>query len=209
MNIIPKFSGAVPTDDRSILDALRGSDLIRKATAERDTHVVAFRKTVAAKIAKMEAEADGKYPKQQAELQLLIKESREAEIAYRRKADQAYEFQSKMSAGWSVHGNELARLEAQLAETASSEIVPFISEMLSMADDCFRQREVHQAVTVVNILGEKSSAERSNSSSVLARRAAIREAIEAAEKMRLEPDQSSVPERLQQLRQSLPAIKGA
>ena len=62
MNITPKFSGAALTDDRSILDALRGSELVRKAAAERDSHVTAFRKTAAQKLAQLEASAEVSFP---------------------------------------------------------------------------------------------------------------------------------------------------
>jgi hypothetical protein len=208
MNKFPMFSGAAPIDDKGIMDALRGSDIVRKAAAERDTHVVGVRKTAVAKLEKMAAEVEGKFSKQQAELQQAIKESREAEIAYRRKADRAYELQSRSSAEWSLHGQEIARLETQLAETASAEIVPFIADMRTLWENCLKQYEVHHSVETVNIIGKKISVTRNNESSVHARQEAIRDAIEAAEKMRLEPDQSTVAVRLEQLRQDLPSIKG-
>ena len=64
MNIIPKFSGAVQISDKSILDALRGTEVLRKAIAEKDTHVLAFRKTAAEKLAKIDAaEAEISFPK--------------------------------------------------------------------------------------------------------------------------------------------------
>jgi hypothetical protein len=207
MNKFPLFSGAAPIDDKSIMDALRGSELVRKAAADRDTHVVAFRKTAATKLAKIQEEAEGRFPKRQVELQLAIKAAREAEIEYRRKADAAYELQSKMSAEHSAHGNEIARLEAQLAETASPEIVPFIADMRLLWEDCLKQYQVHHSVEVVNILGKKGSITQNNKSSVQARQEAIRDAITAAEAMRLEPDQSTVSARLQELRQNLPAIE--
>lgn len=209
MNKYPIFSGAAPIDDRGILDALRGSEMIRKAVTERDTHVVAFRKTVAGKLEKIEAAATERFPKMRSELEAAIKEAREAEIAWRRKADRAFDLQSKSSAESSLHGIEVGRLQGQLAETASPEIVPFVADMWSLWEDCLKRFEVHHAVETVNILGKKGAVTQNNKESILARQEAIRDAIAAAEAMRLEPDQSTVSVRLQELRQNLPAIKGA
>ena len=206
MNKFPMFSGAVPVDDKGLMTALRDTDFARKAVAEHETHVVASRKTIVTKLAKMDADSEGRYPKQQAELRLLVEKSREAENAYRRASDRAFEFQAKMSAEWSVHGNEIARLESQLAETASPLIGPFILDMQLMWENCLKQHEVRHATVTVNIIGQKTVSSKSNKSAIFARQEAIRDAIKAAESMRLEPDQASVPERLQQLRNALPAI---
>jgi hypothetical protein len=207
MNKFPQFSGAVPIDDRGILDALRGSDIVKKATAERETHVVAFRKTVAGKLTKNEAEAEVKFPKMRTELDAAVKAAREAEILWRQKADLAYELQAELSAAHALHGNELARLESQLAETASPEISIFISEMRLAWDECFSKLEVHHEAQPENVITRRSErSTRTNQVSLLARQTAIREAIAAAESMRLEPDQSTVSVRLQELRQNLPSI---
>lgn len=209
MNKFPQFSGAVPVDDKSILDALRGSDLIRKAVSERDTHVLAFRKNSADKLAKLDAEAEIKFPKMRAELEAAIREARDAEVAWRRKADRAYEIQAALSAASSVHTVELTRLEAQLAETASPEISIFIAEMRVLWDQGFSKFEAHHETEVVNrVTDKRERSTRSNGPSVLARQNAIREAIALAEAMRLEPDQSTVSARLQQIRNELPAVVG-
>ena len=203
----PKFTGAAPIDDKAMLDALRGSDLIRKAVAERDTHVVAFRKTTAAKLAKIEAEAETKFPKMRTELDAAIRDARAAEIAWRQKADRAYEIQAALSAASSLHGHDLARLEGQLAETASPEISIFISEMRLLWEACFSQFQVHHKEEVVNQITRRRERHTiNNEKSLLARQHAIREAIAAAEAMRLEPDQANVSVRLQDIRNNLPAI---
>jgi len=58
---------------KDILDALRGSELVRKAVAERDTHVLVFRKTAAERLAKIDAAAEISFPK--------LRAAREAAIA--------------------------------------------------------------------------------------------------------------------------------
>jgi hypothetical protein len=207
MNKFPQFSGAVPIDDRGILDALRGSDIVKKATAERDTHVVAFRKTVAGKLAKIEAEAEVKFPKMRTELDVAVKVSREAEIVWRQKADNAYALQAALSAEHGRHCNELASLESQLAETASPEISIFIYDMRLAWDECFSKFEVHHDVEKENIITRsRERSTRTNVVTLKARQTAIRDAIASAEAMRLEPDQSTVSVRLQELRQNLPSI---
>jgi hypothetical protein len=209
MNKFPMFSGAaVPIDDRGILDALRGSDIVKKATAERDSSVLAFRKAAVAKLAKLKADADGRFPKLRAEFEAARDDARAAEIAWRQKADRACEIQSKLSADSATFTNDVAKAEAHLAETASPEILPFIADMWSLWEDAAKQiatREV--AETSVRLLDRTKILQVSNRTSVLARREAIRDAIEAAENMRLEPDQSTVSARLQELRHNLPAIE--
>jgi len=208
MNKFPMFSGAVPLDDRGILDALRGSDIVKKATAERATSVLALRTAAASKCAKLVADADDRFPKMRAQLEVAIRDARAAEIAWRQKADRTYEIQSQLSAESSTFTIKLADMERQLAETSCPEIVPFIADMWAMWEDCFKRFAFEHSVVATSFLGPKNNVTRNNKKSVQARQSAIRSAIDAAEAMRLEPDQSTVPAQLQELRQNLPTIKG-
>src|SRR5260370_32719888 len=97
MNIIPKFSGAVPIDDKGILDALRGSELVRKAAAEKDTHVLAFRKTAADKLAKIDAAAEISFPKLRAAREAAIAKAHAAELEWRKACHVAQQAQADSS----------------------------------------------------------------------------------------------------------------
>jgi hypothetical protein len=209
MNKFPMFSGApVPLDDRSTLDALRGSDIVKKAIAERDNSVLAVRKTAAAKLTKLKADADVRFPKQRAEFEAARDDALAAEIEWRRAQDRACGLQSKLSAdSWTLM-NDVETIEAQLAETASTEIQLFIVSMWAMWEDAAKELGTREVVeTSRRLLDSKKYVTVSNLASVLARREAIRDAIAAAEKMRLDIDQSTVSARLEQLHQALPAIE--
>jgi hypothetical protein len=209
MNIIPKFSGAAPIDDRGILDALRGSELVRKAAAEKDTHVLAFRKTAAEKLTKIEAAAEVSFPKLRAAREVTIAKAHAAEIEWRKACDVAQQAQRDLSSASHTHSTEQQKLEAQLIETASPEIAIFLSDMRDEWEKCFKQFAFHSSTETENrITGKKSTITVNNRASVMARQEAIREAQAAAEAMRLEPDQSTVSARLQKLRNELPAIAG-
>jgi hypothetical protein len=209
MNIIPKFSGAVQISDKSILDALRGTEVLRKAVAEKDTHVLAFRKTAAEKLAKIDAAAEVSFPKLRAAREATIAKATAAEIEWHKACNVAQQAQRDLSSASHTHSTELQKLEAQLIETASPEIAIFLSDMRDEYEKCFKQFAFHNSTETVNVItGRKVAVNANNKKSVMARQEAIRDAQAAAEAMRLEPDQSTVSARLQELRNNLPAIAG-
>lgn len=209
MNITPKFSGAALTDDRSILDALRGSELVRKAAAERDSHVTAFRKTAAQKLVQLEASAEVSFPKLRAAREATIAAARIAEIEWRKACDAAQQAQRELSSASHGFSTEQAKLEAQLIETASAEIALFLAEMRDEWERCFKLFGFSTSTETANaVTGAKTTITVNNKRSVMDRQEAIRDAQAAAEAMRLEPDQSTVTARLQELRNNLPAIGG-
>lgn len=209
MNIIPKFSGAVQISDKDILDALRGTEVLRKAVTEKDTHVLAFRKTAEEKLAKIDAAAEISFPKLRAAREAAIAKATAAEIEWHKACDVAQQAQRDLSSASHTHSTELQKLEAQLIETASPEIAIFISDMRDEFEKCFKRFAFHNSVETVNqITGRKAYVNVNNRKSVMARQEAIRDAQAAAEAMRLEPDQSAVSARLQELRNNLPAITG-
>ena len=209
MNIIPKFSGAAPIDDKAILDALRGSELVRKAAAEKDTHVLAFRKTAAEKLAKIDAAAEVSFPKLRAAREAAIAKATAAEIEWHKACAIAQQAQRDLSSASHTHSTELQKLEGQLIETASPEIAIFLSDMRDEYEKTFKKFAFHNSSETVNVVtGRRAGVNVNNKKSVMARQEAIRDAQAAAEAMRLEPDQSTVSARLQELRNNLPEIAG-
>jgi hypothetical protein len=209
MNVFPKFSGAAPFDDKSILDALRGSELVRKAAAEKDTHVLAFRKTAAEKLAKIDAAAEISFPKLRAAREAAIARATAAEIEWHKACNVAQQAQRDLSSASHMHSTEFQKLEAQLIETASPEIAIFLSDMRDEYEKCFKQFAFRNSTETVNhITGKRAVTNTNNRASVMARQEAIRDAQADAEGIRLEPDQSTVSARLQELRNNLPTISG-
>src|ERR1700676_4515216 len=206
MNInFPKFSGApLAVDDRTILDRI-----IQKEKAQEAPHVLAFRKTTAEKLTKIEAAAEVSFPKLRAAREAAIEKANAAEIVWRKACDVAQQAQRDLSSASHAHSTEQLKLEAQLIETASPEIAVFLSDMRDEWEKCFKRFAFHNSVETVNaITGRTAAVNVNNKKSVMARQEAIRDAQAAAEAMRLEPDQSTVSARLQELRNNLPAIAG-
>jgi hypothetical protein len=207
MNISPKFGGAVPTTNEGILDLLKGSKFIEDVAAEKTKHVLAFRKTAAGKLAKIEADAEVTFPKLRTARDRANAAALAAEIEWRKACDIAQQAQRDVSSASHTHSTEQLKLEQQLIETASPEIAMFLSEMRDELEKSFKRFAFHNSVETVNrITGKKADVTVNNRASVMARQEAIREAQAVAEAMRLEPDQSTVSARLQQLRNNLPAI---
>jgi hypothetical protein len=183
--------------------------LVRKAAAEKDTHVLAFRKTAAEKLAKIDAAAEISFPKLRAAREATIAKATAAEIEWRKACDVAQQAQRDLSSASHTHSTELQKLEGQLIETASPEIAIFLSDMRDQWEACLKKFAFHNSAETVNrITGKKTNVTVNNRASVMARQEAIRDAQAAAEAMRLEPDQSTVSARLQELRNNLPAIAG-
>lgn len=206
MNInYPKFSGGpLAVDDRTILERI-----IQKEKAQEAPHVLAFRKTAAEKLAKIEADAEVSFPKMQAAREAAIAKANAAEIVWRKACDVAQQAQRDLSSASHTHSTEQWKLESQLIETASAEIAIFLSDMRDEMDKSFKRFAFHSHVETVNVItGKKAEVTVNNKKSVMARQEAIRDAQAAAEAMRLEPEQSTVSARLQELRNNLPAIAG-
>jgi hypothetical protein len=210
MNIsYPSFVGAPLPEDKELLAALRGSEFVRKVVAERNTTVLAFRKTAADKLAKLEAAAEVSFPKLRKAKERAEASARAAEIAWRDACTVAQQAQRDLSSASHTHSAEQLKLEQQLAETASPEIALFIADMRDQVEATFKQFRYQTASETENVVtGKKRDVTVNNAKSIQARQEAIRDAIGSAEAMKLDPDQASVPARLQDLRNNLPAISG-
>lgn len=209
MNVVPKLAGGPLTDDRAVLDVLRGSEFVQKATAARAAQVLNFRKAAAKKLADLETSTAKLLTDLRAAREAAIEEARAAEIRWREASNNAQRAQNALSSASHNFSSEQIRLENQLVETANPEITLFLSEMYEELEKALKSFAFHHHIETKNVItGSKTVITVNNKTSVLSRREAIREAIAAAEAMRLDPDQSAVSERLQELRQALPAIKG-
>jgi len=210
MNLnFPKFVGAALPDDKTLFEAIRGSEMARKLVAERNKNVFDFRKIATDKLSKLESAAEASFSKLRDARDAANAAARAAEIAWHASCQAAQQAQRDLSSASHVFSTEQQKLEQQLAETASPEIAIFISDMRDEWENCFKQFGFSTSTETVNhITGKKTDVTINNRASVMARQQAIRDAQAAAEAMRLEPDQSTVSARLQELRNNLPAIAG-
>ena len=87
-------------------------------------------------------------------------------LRYRRIDELTYGLQAQLSAESSTDTNEFAKLERNLAETASPEILPFIADMWALWEDYFKHYEVHHGIETSNrVLDRTSTMTRSNKAS--------------------------------------------
>lgn len=208
MNIIPKMSGAALTDDKMILETLLNSDIGKKAIADRQKDVLAFRTSAAKKLAELDAAAAVSFPKLRAAREAAEAEAIAAERRWCEARNRAQQARQAISSASFAHDAALREAEAKLLSTAHPEISLFLSEMDDAWDACFKQFGYHNGSETNRITGKRVEYTASNAASIQARQSAIREAQQLARLMRLEPDQSTVSARLQELRNGLPAIKG-
>ncbi|MET3907102.1 hypothetical protein ABID59_001433 [Bradyrhizobium sp. S3.3.6] len=208
MNIIPKMSGAALTDDKLILETLLNSEIGKKAIADRQKDVLAFRTSAAKKLAELDAAAGASFPKLRAAREAAEAEAIAAERRWREACDRAQQARQAISTASFAHDAALREAEAKLLSTAHPEIALFVSEMDDAHEACFRQFGYSNGSETNRITGKRVDYTVNNAASIQARQHAIREAQERARQMRLEPDQTTVPARLQELRNGLPAIKG-
>jgi len=222
MNAVRKLS-LVSDRDRA-LDALAASPAARKAQLEHEALTLAKRKELAAQRSKLDEIAGRDLPKLQADVDVALKEFLEAQngclqhywshggkfmaakAIARAKLDAARDASMMASL---AHGTARDSIERELRRSAAPSIALFVSEM---RDAWFAARsttlEVRSHLVRNPITGKASEAIASNAASITARMIAIRAAINAAETMALEADQSNVDIRLEKLRQALPAIGG-
>jgi hypothetical protein len=195
-----------PTTDAVVLDALRRTPVVEKAVAERAAAVVAERRALAARLAEVEDGAPAKH-------YLALVKQHEAAIEAARAAHKAYEtaqhkvavvHAERMTASFSIHG-ERNELIAKLHATAErAEIDAFISAMRDELQATRRMADSREVTVTNKLTGKRGLKTYNNGAALAGRLLAISDAIQAAEDMRLLPDQASVPARLAELRAALP-----
>lgn len=195
-------------DAAETLSILQNSSVVRQAKAEKAQLIAEERKIAAQLREKLESQQEKEYLEMAAALDEQFKAVqaaeaalRDAKIAYGRLFGQQQGRKSNLD----LQVNDLS---AQLRRTCDPSISLFISDMLDELAYGLQQFRVSPEIVEQNsATGATRRRVESNAASVNARAKAIREAIDAAEQMKLEADQSKVPERLQEMRNGLPAVK--
>ena len=102
---------------------------------------------------------------------------------------------------------ELQKIESQLTETAHPAIDTAVAQLRDLLDVALKTPVVESSTTVINqITGKRTTVAGRPLVTPAMRAQAIRSAIAEAMSFKLQPDQSGVPARLEEIRTSLPQI---
>lgn len=195
-----------PIPDAIVLDALRRAPAVEKAVADRAAAIVAERKALVARLAEIEDGAPARrYLDAVKRTEKLAEEADKAHRAFEAAKlafDQAYAERVIASQTIATERTEvIAQLHAGADNTAIDAFVHWARIELTTTRKAIDARE---QVTENKITGARNFTVESNSALVAARVLSLNEAITEAEDLRLLPDQSSVPAKLQELRNRIP-----
>ncbi len=196
--------------DRSdqIIDALSQTPAVKDALASQHTRSVATRADLRRELAELEKAATKELPKLSKAVDSAIEGQRRAEVALleaKRAVDRAVSARSNFSFSYDRQADVLNGLLRAGADNAS--IDAFVSWANKAIDEARRAPiAIDVQTTTSQVTKAKITTASTNKPSILARIDALRSAIEKAEAMRLESDQSNVTGALAALKAALPAI---
>jgi len=194
-------------DASETLEILNGSSFVQQAKAEKASRIAEQRKLAAQMCARTDDERlkhsrakDKRHAEAMAAIEAAQKALDDARIAY----GKTLAADSNLAHQLDARFDEATRV---LLETSDPSIALFISEMMDAWADTRKMTRIGPEIRSRNVItGKVNVSIESNSVSVKDRLKAIRNAIQQAEEMKLDVDQSSVPERLQKLRNELPVV---
>ena len=190
------------------LAAISSTAPVIAALKQQSAEMTARRRSLVAQLTELERSTDDSFPKLDAAVAKAEAEFKRLEkllLAAQAAAMQA--MSAKNSASF-AYSNERDRLEGLLKAEADPAISGFRHDMI---DELQLARKTFVAMTQSvrhPVTGAVTERMVNNSASIAARVLAINNAIEEAETLRLEPDQTLVPGRLAALRAALPAVTG-
>ncbi|SIR06698.1 hypothetical protein SAMN05880590_11197 [Rhizobium sp. RU35A] len=195
-------------DAAETLSLLHGSSVVQAARAEKVKRIAEARKLAVEMRDRVDAIREKEFPEMDAALakkfvavQSAEKALHDAKVAYGEAFRRNMVRKNELDFAFNEHNRHLL-------ETCDPSIDLFISEMRDALYDAHRMVRIGPEVIERHpVTGRTNRRWETNAPSVNARVSAIREAMDAAERMKLEADQSKVPERLQKIRNELPAVK--
>ncbi|HBF32095.1 hypothetical protein [Rhizobium sp.] len=195
-------------DQAETLAILQGSSFVQQAMQEKSARIAQERKLADQKRAEIDRLREKEYPALNEKLRRGLEEVQAAEKALEQ-AKRAYgdlfrsNLQRKMALDRAF--DDETRL---LLTSCDPSIDLFVSEMHDAIDEARRSVTIsHEIIERHPVTGKITRRVESNASLVNARLQAIREAMDSANALKLEPDQSKIPQLLEALRQELPAVK--
>ena len=198
---------AILSADHEFLGELRRAPLGKQIATDAAERRLAERKQIAAKLAELDARDAADYPRRTKAVDDAVAAAKAAEVAWRLAQDKARA--ASAAASDASHGYVLRRasLEQELRGSADNEAIDgFVRDMRAGEEEARREHVGGYVQLVHKETGERILRGFTNKHDVARRIAAIRAAIEEAERLRLSPDQRRVHVRLAELRAALPAI---
>ena len=193
-NALPIFSHKV-RDTAQVVELLRQTPAAKEALAGRDAELVNDRRGLVSELRKLERDAEREAPKLAAALEAATTSLLDAEKALASARARLTAVQGRRSAASAEYDGARQRIEVLLREGADNDAIDgFRCDML---DELELTRKLIAAIEVTlpnRVTGRSVRETRSNSASVNARCQSIMRAMEAADALRLEPDQRLVPQ---------------
>ena len=205
MNFIARKPQTEPSAD-AVIDALRGSATVKKALVDRDAEIVRDRRRLVDELARREETAERDFPLMAQAIDAAMVEVRAAETKLKEAKNKVGLAVAAKSNASFAYQDRRQEIEAALIRGASPMIGQFVDEM---RDEIVatRKRNFASHTQIANPITRAAKfSTLTNHPAVLARVAAAEAVIQQAEALRLEPDQSDIAAKLDQLRASLPAV---
>jgi hypothetical protein len=193
--------------EAKVVELLAKSPAVKKALAEDEAAVLEHRKHLSSEMARLDREAAKAFPKLEAAVAdalATVKEADKALKAANVRLGQAST--AKMNASFN-YGNERDGVEHELRSSASPLLAEFISEMRDALQETRKAFYVEREHVSRNpITGRVKRTQASNVTEVNRRIEAINAAIEAAQRMQLDPQQTDVATKIAKLKAGLPTV---
>jgi hypothetical protein len=198
----------IDRDRENIVSLIAETPLVREALAQKAAAQTLARKGILAALKalerdhfrvlpQLEAAAEAAMEKLRQARQMLAIAEKEAAAAIGAKATAGYAFTARHD-----------QLTAQLRDGAEPRIAQWIGEMLTELETTRKRFQYSEIYPTLNqVTGIKKRVVVNNAESVAKRARAIMDAIEAAEALKLEADQTVVPARLGALAAALPVVE--
>jgi hypothetical protein len=195
-----------PVSDVVLLDSLRASPAVTKAVAERTAAVIAERKKLRERLVEIEdGEPARRYLAAVKRHEAAVEEAKVAYDAFRAAEQRVAEIEmERVNASFSIRQGREEIITALHAGADTGSINEFVRWLRDELQQTRKSVEASEIVQQSRITGKKTTRYESNAEAVAARVLAINEAINEAEDLKLEADQSKVPERIAALREGLP-----
>jgi hypothetical protein len=197
----------ITTKMTQAIEAILASPAAKEMATEREKLLVVERTMLAAELDRLQNQAGKIYEQHQHTISAAMDAHSQAlKLLKDAKAQVAKVMNERAVAGVHFDGN-VTRIEAALRESADPIIAVFIQEMRNALDLALKAQVPISATVITNLnTGKKSTVPGRSLIGPAQRALAIREAIAAAEGLKLVGDQSNISDRLAALRNTLPEI---
>lgn len=190
-----------------IVEALRGSPEVASFIEKREHKIAEERQAAAAQLAKLRDDGGAEFQRLTAEIDQALNEYRKAEAALQAAAQKYHGAVNARGAASYRLTAEIDAHERTLIASASPLIAEFIAEMRNEHTRALRAKNIIDDETAKNPnTGAIVGTRRARGATAAQRARAIRDAIAAAEALRLDADQSGIAQQLAKLRAELPIV---